>query len=363
MTKDPKHIAIFDHIFLMGGVERVFLNYAEVLVNRGYSVDLVVCRADRELLKLVPQGVRVVELGDATFRSVARKLRRYLKTSSAATIITGQVLDNFSAIWVNLWRAKAHKINVIVSQHSVPNADDSEAGLLGKFFPIGKRLLYRFANSVIAVSQGVAQSLRDGGVPAHKIHVIENPIDIEQIELDAQCEPSITMPARYIAFVGRLHTVKNVEFLIRSYGYIELIDLELVIVGDGPLRKSLEDQARQSAKSKKIHFVGNITNPAPIVASASVVAVCSTSEAFPMVVLESLTLGKTIAHTPNLGCVEILGSDYGYCSNTFDDAQEFADLMVAAIENPIDPQKLRAQATLFDKSNFATKIEKLLPLR
>ena len=60
-------ISFFLPSFNIGGVERVFINYANALSDKGYNVDFVVCKAEGVLLDLVSSSVKVVSLGNISF--------------------------------------------------------------------------------------------------------------------------------------------------------------------------------------------------------------------------------------------------------------------------------------------------------
>lgn len=360
IKKADKHIAIVLYNLEIGGVVRVFISYAELLLELGYKVDLVVCRAEGILLSQIPIGVNLIDLGGIKLKKLTPHLRKYLKTTSATTLISGPEYTNFFSILANLSLPKQSRINLIVTQHSVMDHDDKDMKLLGRMIPWGKRLLYRFAQAVVAVSDVVALDLAKIGVPRQKIHTIYNPLNITKIRQDALVTSTLQLPDNYIVFVGRLSNVKNIELLIKAFDILSIDDLDLVIVGNGPNMNLLKEMSESTSKVGRIHFTGSTDNPYPIINGARVVSVPSFSEACPMVVVEALALGKTIAHTPNLGSVEILGDTYGYCSRGFEDPTDFADTLRRAIEEPINPAILQSRAENFDKSYIALKLEALI---
>ena len=71
---------------------------------------------------------------------------------------------------------------------------------------------------------------------------------------------------------------------------------------------SLEDKANKSSKKKLIHFLGAKTNPMPYLKRANLIALTSSSEAFPMIILEAIALNIKIVTTPTLGALEILSN-------------------------------------------------------
>lgn len=358
--KNSKHIAFFVPSLNIGGVESVFLTYSAMLSQRGYQVDLVVCKAEGALIEKISKNVKLFHFEGAELRRSAPYLRKYIKENDVSTIITGPDITNFISILVNRSLPKKYRVNMIVTQHNVPDNDAKNLGLIGRFIPIGKRLLYRLASHVIAVSNAVTSDLIRTGVPSHKITTIYNPISLEKIEWAASESLNFELPEKYILFVGRLCEVKNVGLLIRAFIELGDLDLHLIIVGDGVKRAEWEAYALESVVSEKIYFTGALSNPLPIIKRAQVVAVPSFSEAFPMVVVEAAALGCTIAYTPNLGCLEILGTDYGYCSEGFEDAVDFARTLRNALSTPINPDKMKSLVKKIDESEIIPKIELLI---
>lgn len=362
MPRNKKHIAFFVPSLNIGGVESVFLTYSAMLLNRGYSVDFVVCKPKGALLRNLPKGVNLVHFNGVRLRDSIFKLRKYLTDTDIYTLLTGPDITNFIAILVNLSIPKKERVNLIVTQHSVFDNDAKDLGMLGRLIPVGKRFLYRYANNVIAVSNAVKHDLLNNGVPENKIHTIFNPIDIDKIKSMGECNIDFELPKKYILFVGRLNRVKNLTLLIKAFDLIIDEEVHLVIVGDGEQRKELEHLATNQKSAARIHFVGMTSNPYPFIKCANVVAIPSFSEAFPMVVIESAVFGKTMVYTPNPGCVEILGLDKvkGYCSNSFDDECDFADVLSVALNKPIDGSIVEKIAAELANDKIYPKIETLL---
>nr|WP_281430377.1 glycosyltransferase [Salinicola acroporae] len=116
-----------------------------------------------------------------------------------------------------------------------------------------------------------------------------NPCDIEAIR--RQAEEPVELPARpFIVHVSRLSDVKRQEWLILAYLEAE-IEEDLVIVGDGPKRESLEALVAERGAGERIHFVGSRPNPYPWMKHARLFVLSSRSEAFGIVLAESMICG------------------------------------------------------------------------
>ncbi len=103
---------------------------------------------------------------------------------------------------------------------------------------------------------------------------------------------------RLIVSVGRLVYYKGFEFLIEA---MKGVDGTLLIIGDGPLRASLEDQVRAAGLRHKVRLLGEIQNDilAPYYRAADVFALASVarSEAFGIVQLEAMAYGLPVVNT------------------------------------------------------------------
>ena len=98
-----------------------------------------------------------------------------------------------------------------------------------------------------------------------------------------------------LLFVGRLGKEKSVDYLIRAYAIVaeKHPKADLVLVGDGPERRSLEKLAISLGIDKRVHFTGFI-DPSQIplaYASATLLVFCSTSETQGLAIPESMACG------------------------------------------------------------------------
>ncbi|NJK53404.1 MAG: glycosyltransferase family 4 protein [Leptolyngbyaceae cyanobacterium SU_3_3] len=105
-------------------------------------------------------------------------------------------------------------------------------------------------NAYITLTQFQKEKLSQAGLPTHKIYV--KPNFVFAPEPAANFAPAID---DYALFVGRLAEEKGVAVLIAAYVQNGLT-LPLKIVGEGPLRDSLEQQVRAAGLEQTISFLG-----------------------------------------------------------------------------------------------------------
>ena len=87
---EPSHLALFITSLVGGGAERVTLNLAAALADRGHTLDLLVGRKEGQLHEHIPAAVRIIDLGAADFACLVRAFVRVLATRPARLLILGE---------------------------------------------------------------------------------------------------------------------------------------------------------------------------------------------------------------------------------------------------------------------------------
>jgi rhamnosyl/mannosyltransferase len=178
-----------------------------------------------------------------------------------------------------------------------------QVNLLKAYRPFMNRLLTR-ADAILCTSPDYRDGSEALTLLRHKCHVVPYGIDTARFEAtDAIRLAARAIRAHFrdrplILSVGRLIYYKGFEYAIRA---MQNVDAELAIVGEGPLRPSLEALARNVGVGNRVHFVGEIHNNelAPWYHACDVYALPSVvrSEAFAIVQLEAMACGKPVVNT------------------------------------------------------------------
>ncbi len=127
------------------------------------------------------------------------------------------------------------------------------------------RRVMTMAAAVVAVSQQVETYVKEQRLCSSNIHVLPNGVDPARFPpratYDASAKPFT------IGFVGTLKPWHGVSDLIDAFRLLRssTTDAQLVIVGDGPERKNLQDQTKSLPANiaRSIHFTGAVS-PAEI---------------------------------------------------------------------------------------------------
>jgi len=115
---------------------------------------------------------------------------------------------------------------------------------------------------------------------------------------------------KVVLFVGRLAEKKGVTYLIEA---MKQVDALLVIVGDGPLRKELEEQARQVGKDKVCFLGGKTHEELKVIYASADVFVCPSitakdgdKEGLGLVMLEAMASGLPIVASKSGGITQVI---------------------------------------------------------
>lgn len=326
-------IAFFLPTLNIGGIERVFITYANSL-SECYDVEFVLCKEEGILLKELCSKVKVYNLGNIRLANSFFYLRRYMKEKKPDCIITGGDYPNMMLILASLYLR--HRSRIVISQHNYFNIEVKRLGPWAKFSKIWMRMIYPYSDKIIAVSDGIYKFLiNDLKQNPTKIIKLHNPINIGEINIKSKQKCEFELPDNYVVFIGRLGAVKNIYMLLDSYEKARLDECYLVIVGDGVEMIPLQKYAMELSKKKRIIFTGATNNPLPVLRNAKSLVLSSFSEAFPTILLEAICLGLPVVATPTDGAKEILNDiPNAYISNGFTDSDEFAKLLEQAYRQP-----------------------------
>lgn len=156
------------------------------------------------------------------------------------------------------------------------------------------RATYPRADRIIAVSTGVADDLsRNFGVRRSPLKVIANPVDHDAIARGAGQAPPFPIHSDDVVAAGRLVENKNFAMLIEAWARAGLPG-RLLILGEGPLRATLEADIARRGLADRILLPGFVPNPFAVFARAGVYALPSNAEGFPNGLVEAMACGLPV---------------------------------------------------------------------
>ncbi|QJW97377.1 glycosyltransferase [Frigoriglobus tundricola] len=207
---------------------------------------------------------------------------------------------------------------------------------------VNRLVLDRLADAVTACCRFSAEGLtRTDGFAGARIEVIENGIEIDRYgppadKALAKREVGLEPARRYLIHVARHHPVKDQATLLRGFAQAAstLPDLDLLMVGDGPLREELEALARELRVPERVKFLGIRTDIPELMRAADAFALTSLSEAASLTLLEALASALPAIVTNVGGNPEIVRHEREGLLFPRGDANGCADAISRVFRNP-----------------------------
>jgi glycosyltransferase involved in cell wall biosynthesis len=178
-------------------------------------------------------------------------------------------------------------------------------------FPGPRRMILEAAHEaagIVAVSQALKNAIVGLGVPAEKVTVLRNGVDLVLFQPQTRDETraKLGLAGRVLLSVGHLIARKGHDLVIGAMA--SLPDYSLLIAGDGVERPRLERLARQLNVSRHVRFLGSVPHEQlhNIYAAADALVLASSREGWPNVLLESMACGTPVVASNIWGNPEIV---------------------------------------------------------
>lgn len=237
------------------------------------------------------------------FISIVRRLKEIeVVVSEGTTVLQGAVANSLF-----------HKPHIMFLHYF---AYSEQFLLKREFLPLFFRTIelftLRHSTCVIVPNEKLkAAALAHG---AKSVQIIPNFVDMKRIkQLDDRniLRKKLHFPKNYkvVLFVGRLHPVKNVDLLLRSFGCIDkLNECILVIIGDGPEKQRLINLANSLNISNRVFFEGFKPKETVLefMKASDVLVLPSLVEGQPRVVLEAWATGLPVVASKRPGLENLI---------------------------------------------------------
>jgi len=354
-----KKIAIFVSFSGHGGVERMITNLAGGMINMGVAVDMVLIKSRGEYVKAIPAQTRIIELRSRHTSTAIFALVHYLRRERPDALLAVK----HRAIQTAVLAKRLSGINIPLAGRlgtTVSAALEGRSALKKWFWYRAMRNSYRHVDSIIAVSQGVAEDIRSiTRLPDERLRVIRNPVVTPELYQKA-AEP-LEHPwfnsdaAPVIIAVGRLTRQKDFPTLLRAFALVRQHQpCHLMILGEGNDRAKLEQLTEELGISTDVELPGFVINPFNYIARARLFVLSSRWEGSPNSLTEALALGTPVVSTdcPS-GPQELLaGGRYGPLVQ-MGDHRAMAEAIIATLARPLDKATLQAAVSEYNRDTCA----------
>jgi len=302
--KRKKVALLYDSVLDVGGVESHLLS----ILNGGYSNDfsffLYSQVSERFLAKVEPGNAKIIQ-------PKRRHLINPITAFETVKYLRSEGIDLVHAHSpsASLWGRIAARIVNIPALVTVHLPVDQYHGTLETFRAKLGRVIYmyldrwlnhhpRYTNKMIYVSQSVYdREIKNGQSASTNSTVILNGIDLEVYDQVAKAEArkhfDLPPNTKIISFVGRLDEQKGVDVLIDAIAIMKrnAPDFEVWVLGDGPLRKTVEDQVRNLNLERIVKLLGYQENIPLYLMAGDIFVLPSRYEGMSIALLHGLAAG------------------------------------------------------------------------
>ena len=325
--------------FNQGGSERQALQLTRLLVQSG--------KFKIHLASLSPEGslrstIKDLDLGDIPSfplnsfydANAVKQLTRFVQWLKAARINVLHTHDFYTNVFGTTAGALARLPVRVASMRET-------AGMRTSTQKRVQRVAYSLAHHVVANSQAVRQVLIADGVPAQKVSVIYNGLDLKRLApqtfsraetlgllgLDSETDP----PRRFISIVANMrHEVKDHRMFLRAARrVVEVVpDAAFLLAGEGELTDSLRELAAELGIHERTYFLGRCERVAELLSVSEICVLSSKAEGFSNSILEYMAAGRPVVATNVGGAAELIREgETGYLVPAGDDEMMAARLI------------------------------------
>lgn len=358
-----KVLHVIDSLIL-AGVEVLVSEMVPRMRDRGLDVSVAVLK---ELDNPLERDLRAIGIPFI-------KLPSYSFYDPRFALALRKVVRNFDVVQANLFPAQlwvaianglaGRPVSLVTTEQSTYNR--RRRWLLR---PVD-RWMYESYAAVACNSQGTAEEfVRWLPDMRPRVSVIPNGVPFEKF---ASAEPSqelkkLTRGQPTVIFVARFDSAKDHPTLLRSMTVLP--GIQLVLVGDGVLRSSMESLANDLTLGDRVHFLGRRSDVPNLLKAADVYVHSSNWEGFGIAAVEAMAAGLPVIASDVPGLAEVVRGA-GICFPPGDSAR-LAQEIRALLDSParraelIKSGQMRAQEYSIDSSvdAYIRMYERALALR
>ncbi len=343
MFGEPIRLAEFANGFWLGGGEVQLVELLRNLPDH-YAVSVAALEANGPLLEGVLEmgySPAVFELrGSAFGLNTLLQIKRSARWLRENRIQLVHAHDLYSAL-IAVPAAKIARCRVIVGRLDLVHWK-------GRLRRLAMRALSRAADHVIANAKAIQTMLVETeGIPAERVSVIYNGIDVAAFDRRVRQGPSLPLPATggapVAVLVANMHDpVKRQEdFLLAiAEARTRFPDLRALLVGDGRRRAQLEELSARLHLEQVAHFLGHRVDVPAVLARANIGVLCSEREGLSNAVMEAMASRLPMIVTNTGGNPELVKDGERGLVVSVRQPSELSAAMVKLLENPTTSRRM-----------------------
>jgi glycosyltransferase involved in cell wall biosynthesis len=245
------------------------------------------------------------------------------------------------------------------------------------FQKVADRMLEPYTDLAIAVSESTAEFVRKARVVRpERVKVVYLGAPLDEFGKDpspgeiaaARAELGLGVGEFAVGTITRLHESKGNGYLVDAAAQVlrQRPSARFYLVGEGPLRPALEEQARALGLGDRFVFAGFARDVPRVLSAFDLSVFPSLWEGTPLTVFEALAMGKPIVATDADGLLDVLRADLTARIVPKRDPARLAEQIVWMMDHPDERSRMAAAARdsgrQFGIDAFVRKMERLYTL-
>lgn len=308
-------VIILVHNFSNGGAEKNYINFANFLNKKKYELRFISINNKGFSNNELDEKISLRNCKKNKFIFSIFKIIKFINEFKPDYIFTSLPHLNIGILILkkfNLIRCK----NIIIREANVIDPKYQDGYLKNYIFVILKRIFYKNALKVIAITKAVQNNLIDfQKVNINNCVMIYNPFLKKKINEEDEKKYNwvFNNDHKVILAVGRLVKQKDFKNLIYSFSMLTQIKKKkLILIGEGPERKKLYNLSKKLNLLNNIHFIEKTNNINYFIRKSSVLVCSSLWEGTPNILVEGLKMQIPIVSTDFLSAYELLSDSLVY---------------------------------------------------
>jgi PEP-CTERM/exosortase A-associated glycosyltransferase len=158
-----------------------------------------------------------------------------------------------------------YEVRAFWEDAAVDHGTSKENGLRYRLTRALETYAFKRVDAITTICEGLRNDIVMRGIPAQKVTVIPNAVDIEKFSLggtpDNELKQQLGLAGcQVIGFIGSFYAYEGLDLLLTALPHIlsHMPDVRVLLVGGGPQEESLKKQSLQLGISKKIIFTGRV---------------------------------------------------------------------------------------------------------
>lgn len=318
----------------LGGYEKVVVNYANMLHEKGHAITILCGSQEGELVELISKEIQIVNF-NVRFRKFLIPLVKYLRKNEV-DILYAPFRSYTSIAIVSKWLSRNKKCVIYGTMHGYEKSNKSVEHFQGK--------IIKHAEVLSSLTRHLAKHEEKAlGISEDRYICLKNPVIDSRKKIVKESHKWLGENKKVPVIItsGRLEKDKRYDLALRIFAEtLKYADMKMILLGSGSELKNLKNLANKLEISDKVDFLGFVSNPMGYMIQSDMYLHTAEVEAFGNTVVEALYCNLPIITTNCVGPVEIIEENrYGIVIDNCNTAKQIEKKGAEAILDVLHHKK------------------------